>query len=403
MKDTLKDAALRLIRDPRFLYRLGHQLRQLGVVGEERNRLVLALAGIGRSLENSASVIVKGSTSSGKSTLVKKAALLFPKDSVLERASLSPKALAHGKGSLAGKILVLNEYRGAKDALLLLRLLQSEGRVEHEYTTVRGSKRGTETAMRVGTPVVFTTTTHAKVFEDDETRFLSLWSDETPEQSLAILIAKATKPQTIDYKDLPLWRKALSLVASKKNDFENPPGWLRYVAEHLPLGNIRVRRDWDRFLSLCQAVALCRGAWQRERPVNITFKDYAVAFRILDPVFSSTLQGLRTQELELSKAVSSLNRRLERSVTTKEIATELKWKEPVVYKHLKSAQQKGLIDFEPGTRESNRKLVRASEQLSVRFLPSPRQVLRSNPEIGEEVSFIDPFTGAREILRIAKK
>jgi hypothetical protein len=57
-------------------------------------------------------------------------AQLFPPDCVIERASLSPKALAHGKGSLAGKIFLLREYRGGKDALLLLRLLHSGGRAK---------------------------------------------------------------------------------------------------------------------------------------------------------------------------------------------------------------------------------------------------------------------------------
>jgi hypothetical protein len=210
MKATARDghsvtqSALRLLRDPLFLYKLGQKVGQLGVVGEERNRLILLLAGIGRTQPTNASVLMKGSTSSGKSTVIKTVAMVFPPDCVIERASLSPKALAHGKGTLAGKILILNEYWSAKDALLLLRLLQSEGRIEHEFTRIRGTKRSTETTKRVGMPVVLTTTTEAKVFEDDETRFLSLWADESPDQSSAIMLAKASGRRVADHRDLPV-------------------------------------------------------------------------------------------------------------------------------------------------------------------------------------------------------
>ena len=118
--------------------------------------------------------------------------------------------------------------------------------------------RGTRVAQRVGIPVVITTTTDDVVFEDDETRFLSCWTDTSPEQSLAIMKARAKGPKVIDRSDILAWQAAMSALKCKKGDFEHPPKWLQYVAKHLPLDNPRVRRDWDRFLTFCSAVALCR-------------------------------------------------------------------------------------------------------------------------------------------------
>jgi hypothetical protein len=135
--------ALKLITDPLFLYRVGKKVGDLGVIGEERNRLILPLACMTRTMPLKASVIMKGSTSSGKTTVLKSSVQLFPSECVVERAGLSPKALAHGEGSLAGKILFINEYRCGKDSQLLLRLIQSDGDVKHEYTTLRdrGARR----------------------------------------------------------------------------------------------------------------------------------------------------------------------------------------------------------------------------------------------------------------------
>jgi hypothetical protein len=109
----------------------------------------------------------------------------------------------------------------------------------------RSRKRGTRVTQRVGTPVVITTTTDEEVFADDETRFVSCWIDISREQSLAILEARARGPKTIDRRDLPIWRAAMSLLKYNK-------------ARHLPLDDVRVRRDWDRFITFCSAIALCR-------------------------------------------------------------------------------------------------------------------------------------------------
>jgi len=395
----LEKQALCLISDPKLLFRAGQKIRQLGVVGEERNALILLLAGIARTLPDPPSVLVKGSTSSGKSTLVKESVQLFPPDCVVERAGLSVKALAYGKGSLANKILFINEYRCGRDSQLLLRLLQTEGRIRHESTTLWGSRRSTKTVERIGAPVVLTTTTDDKVFADDETRFLSVWIDESPDQTLAILKAQVCGRKAINYRDLPVWRTALSLLKCGEKDFRNPPAWLQYVAQQLPLEKVRVRRDWKRFLGFCKAVALCHPTKKHGETRDITFADYCVAYRILEPVLASTMHGFPSQQLLIGKAVASLNKRLGRAVTAREIAQELKWKESLVYKHVKPAVRHRILEYEPGAREQNVKRLFALKGARDRFLASPSSVFRNNPKIGTKATCINPFTGKRRILR----
>lgn len=398
-QDDIYRKALRLLSDPRFLFRAGQKIGELGVVGEERTRMITLLACVGRTLPVPPGVMEKGSTASGKSTVVKNTILLFPPECVIERAGLSGKALAHGAGSLANKILFINEYRCGKDAQQLLRLLQTEGHIRHEFTTVRGARRGTEIAERFGTPTVLTTTTDDKVFADDETRFLSVWVDESPSQTLAILKAKATGPRKISYRDLRVWRTALSLIVCKEGDFDHPPAWLEYVAERVPLNKVRVRRDWDRFLSFCKAVALCRAATRTSDAVDITFADYCVAYRILEPALAATLHSLPSQEFTVGRTVADLTKQRGRAVTVNEISTQLGWKSSLVYKHVKRAVKHRLIEYETGAREKNVKLLRANMDFSDGFLPTPASVFRSNPKIGSEVRYVDPFTGERRIMR----
>jgi hypothetical protein len=125
---------------------------------------------------------------------------------------------------------------------------------------------------------------------------------------------------------------------------------------------------------------------------EIEFEDYCVAYRILEPVFASTLRGVPSQALVLAEAVRKLNHLLDRPVTTREIAKELNWKESLVHKHKKFAVRQKLIEYESGTREKNvKRLVAHNEEVG--FLPHPRQVLKRNPEIGRKVKYVDPFTG----------
>jgi hypothetical protein len=392
------ERANQLLSDPQFLYRANQKIGELGVVGEERNRLVLFLAALTRSTESPASVLVKGSTSSGKTTLVKSVVELFPRNCVVVRSGLTAKALAYGDGSLAQKILFLHEYRCGRDAQLLLRLIQSDGQLKYESTSIRGSKRGTIVTDRVGMPVVLTTTTDVEVYADDETRFLSAWADESPQQNKAIMIALAGGRKTSDTRDLPVWREATAVLLSKRGDFETPPSWLEYVADRLPSIKPRVRRDWVRFISFCKVIALIRAGRDATPRLNIAFSDYCIAHRIFEPVFASTVRGVRSQEMEVCLAVTRLYRRTKRAVAAKEIAAELGWKNSLVYKYLPDAIREGLVEYEPGTREANLKLVRPTENESGQFLPSPRSVMRANPEIGKAVEYCDPFTGETMIM-----
>src|SRR5258708_530908 len=94
--------ARELLRDQAFLYRAMTKIGALGVVGEERNRLILFLAGLTKDLDVQVSVLVKGQSSSGKSNLVRRTLQIFPPESIICRASLSAKAPVHGEGSLKG-------------------------------------------------------------------------------------------------------------------------------------------------------------------------------------------------------------------------------------------------------------------------------------------------------------
>ncbi len=395
---ALKKKAQRLISEPRFLYKAGQKIGEIGVVGEERLRLIVFLAAVTRNLPDKASVLVKGSTSSGKSTVVKHVLQLFPPSCIVDRAGLSKKAIPHGHGNLGDKILLMTEYQSGREAQFFLRLMQSEGQIKHEATTVRGANRRTKTYTRTGIPVVITTTTLDKVFPDDETRFLSSYVSEGPEQTLAILRAQARGKPCIDSKDLELWRAATGLLRTKPGDFGIPPNWLDYVAEHLPLGEVRVRRDWIRFLAFLRAVALCRPRPDRG-PLDISSGDYCVAYKIFEPVLVASVRELPAQEMQVAQTIARPNKETGEAATIRDVAKRLGWKEDLVRKRAKSAVKNRLAEFEPGNREKNVKRLVARDDATKKFLPTPRQVLKHHKDIGRKIKYVDPFNGTWKVVR----
>jgi hypothetical protein len=404
MREKVRAAALTLLRDALFFFRFVQQIGELGIVGEQRNCLILFLAGMTKAFDKPVSVLKKGASSTGKSESVKATLSFFPPECVSTRASLSRKAPAYGAGDLSGKILYIAEYRGAKDALYLTRLLQSEGRIEHEYTTVTGRKRGTVVATRKGIPVVFSTTTERRVFEDDETRFLSIQADDSPEQTQGVIVACfSSAPNQQRGTNLSIWQEAIRIACQKVPRFRHPV-WFNYLAKHIPTGEPRARRDAVRFLSLLKAVALCRSysdgrIRQCASEIEINFADYCVAHRILAPAFTSTFAGAHPRALELADGVRALSEKLDRPVAVKELAKKLAWDGALVYKYAKEAAAAKLIDYEPGFRVWNVKRLLPGIVSSPGFLPDPQLIFHNCPETGKDVSYLDPLTGKAVVLR----
>jgi predicted transcriptional regulator len=397
-KNKIMDAAAQLIKDPRFLHRARKKIAALGMVGEVRNVLIVFLACLTLILKRKVSLIVTGPSSSGKSTVLQLPLKLFPPELVITRASFSRRAMAYGKEPLDDKILYVNEYRGGKEAQLLLRILQSEGEIAHEYTA--GGK--TEVTQRLGSPVVLTTTTEENIFEDDATRFLTIQINETSEQNLAVFKAEISPRKRSEEPKLEVWRQAIRLLKDSYDGDFPFPSWFEYVAEQVPRDKVRSRRDWKRFLSLIQAIALCRS--QGDGNKEITFADYCVAYRIFNSAFTATAYTLNENELDLQKAVIRLHKQLGRAVTTKEIREELGWQESMTYKFVRKAVNHKLVQKESGTQEKNVKRFLPVPDSYGTFLPSPKKVLDNAEELGQSIKYLDPFTGEwKTVNRNAEK
>lgn len=388
-KDRVAQEAQQLVTDSRCLYLAARKIGELGIVGEMRNRVIIFLACLTMWLDEKVSVIVMGPSSSGKTTLMDKATQVFPPESIIRRASFSKKAIAYGEESFEKKLLSVNEYRPNAESQLMLRLLQSEGRVAHEYV----SGQHTEVAERVGYPVILTTTTVDDLVEDDATRFLNIRVSEKPEHIRAVLRRTLERKEPQE-PDLKVWQQAIRLLGERAKEPVEFPTWLDYVVDHVPLDKVRVQRDWHRCLGMLQASALCG----KEHGRDISFADYCALYRILNPALTATMHAVSEHEIALRQSVLRLAKELGHGVTVNEVREDLHWNKTMAYKYVHAAVAHKLIEHERGTREKNVKRLLPIEGVAGKFLPSPKQVLKNVKDLGESVQFINPFNGKLETV-----
>ena len=388
-QSTLSERATALINDPRFVFRAGKKIGELGIVRESRNRLIIFIACLTMFLDDKVSVLVTAPSGSGKSTVIEVPLKLFPPECVVRRASFSRKALVFGQESLDKKVLYVTEFSGSKEARLMLRILQSEGELAHEYSV--GGK--TRVARRSGSPVVLTTTTEERVFEDDATRCLSIRVSETPTKILAVLKAAlvSRKNANDEEPEVEVWQHAIRLIGERAKKPVEFPSWLEYVAEQLPHDKVRVQRDWKRCLAFLKAAALCRPHSGSEP--GITFGDYCTVYRILNPALTATAYAVNENEVAVQNAVQELRKELGHPIATKQVADRLGWGDGMTYKYVRAALKHKLIQHEGGTREKNVKRLLPTTDGTKPFLPSPNGVLKEFRELREEASYVDPLTG----------
>jgi hypothetical protein len=165
-------------------------VRARGLVGEERLAQTLYLVLTSRLLDKQVSAGVKGHSASGKSYTVETVTRFFPPEAYLEFTAMSEKALIYSPEQYAHRTLIMYEVvamrEGVEDDMTsyFIRSLLSEGRIEYPVT-VRDKEGGftTKTIIKEGPTNLIFTTTKTRVHAENETRILSLGTDDSREQT----------------------------------------------------------------------------------------------------------------------------------------------------------------------------------------------------------------------------
>jgi hypothetical protein len=389
-----KRGAKKLLRSRYVFNKFLRAMEKSGLVGEERNALVLFVVAMSCILNRPLNVFVKGHSSTGKNWLVTRVLRLFPKSLVIEITSASEQAWSYLESAFRHCVVYLQERNEAVGAMDPLRLLISEGKLVRIVPKYQGGKLVTKKRTTRGPVAAISTTTKNRLKIDDETRHISIWVDESEKQTGKILDSQFSNGGRLRRKELEAWRMVHRILRKMIGTKVVFPKWFREISKEVPVRDPRVRRYFPAFIEACRTVCLIRsfqpGRKHGDGHLEVDLADFAVTALIFDQVFVESLHlgtGVGEATRRLVEAISN---ETGKPVRPKDVARELQISMDQAYRKLRSAEQAGVIRLANKPEKSNRKKFWALP--APHFVPDPNKLFRKL-RLKETVSFVHPLTG----------
>jgi hypothetical protein len=281
----------------RILDAVAKEVQARGLVGEERLAQTLFLIFTSRLLDKQVSAGVKGHSASGKSYTVEAVTEFFPPESYIEFTGMSQRALIYSTEEYAHRTLVVYEVTALREGVeddmtsYFLRSLLSEGRIEYEVT-IRDPNGGftTRRITKEGPTNFVFTTTKTRVHAENETRILSLATDDSRDQTQRVLLELANEGNGSG--DMQEWHELQRWLASEHAEHRVTIPYAPQLAQLVPPLAVRLRRDFGSVLALIRAHAVLHQA-SRERDdtgrIIATLDDYTVVRELVADIVAENV------------------------------------------------------------------------------------------------------------------
>lgn len=220
-----KQELIKLLQSQNLYKKLNELIGKTGVIGEEKNRLIMWTVFTSRLTANPLHIICLGASGTGKTYLQEKISELIPKPHKVSFTASTENALYYvGKTDLKNKLILIEDMDGAASVLYVLRELQSKGYV-CKLVPMKDSKGNMKTILlEVEGPICLSgTTTKERIYEDNANRCLLIYLDNSEAQQQGIMqyqrllsagkINKAEEEQTKELlQDLQLMLRKINVV-----------------------------------------------------------------------------------------------------------------------------------------------------------------------------------------------
>jgi hypothetical protein len=308
---------------------------------------------------------VIGSSSAGKTNLAKTLLSCFPDEWIKEVGEISENAIKYIKWKNE-KILYIKEASGAEKSTESLKLMDA-GDGGFTACVTRGNPSEGFYTQEIQIPVKFIITTRAEgIFDPQlENRMFSLSIDESPEQTFNVLLHRCKDfAGHVKDADFGIVKKFISEL--KPFDEIKVPYSYEFL-NILEQKKIRVRRDIDKILSLCQTSAFIN---QKNRPIfeengrKILFatpEDVYNVFVLSFSSFQETVTGLSDRLQRVYDAIDS------NGDTYRGIAKKLDTYKKKVIRDVENLDNMGLVDIDTSSNTHRVKRLESFEQMRKDF------------------------------------
>jgi hypothetical protein len=220
----------------------------------------------------------------------------------------------------------------------------SEGQIEYPVVIRQddGSLR-TEKLIVPGPTNLVTSTTSISLHPENETRMLSLPSNDSKAQTRAVLLMSSDDDAPGRKPDISDWHAYQRWLASANTKVTIP--FARCVAAQIPPAAVRLRRDWNTVRALIRTHAmmhqLSRAADEHDR-IIATVDDYeAIRSLVSDLVAEGIGATVPKTVLQTVETVERLN--MPSGATVAAVARELKLERSAATRRLHTARDRGYL------------------------------------------------------------
>ncbi len=341
-----------LASDPRILDRFTQDLRRCGVVGEERNAKTVYLAITSRLLPKPVSVAVKGDSSSGKSYTTEQTVRFVPPAAVIVMTAMSERALIYMKESYKHKTLILYEAVALREGIegnmtaYFVRSLLSEGRVDYPVTIRdKDGNWTTKTIVKEGPTNIVLTTTATRLHGENETRLLSLPTNDSREQTLKVLV-RISDDDDADSPDFAPWHQLQTWLQKAEHRVFIP--YARSLAEQIPPVAVRLRRDFSAILNLIRTHAIIHQL-NRSRDhsgrIVAAVEDYEVVRELVADLVADGVEATVSPTIrETVECIRQLTVSSKDGVQVVAVAEKLNLDKSAALRRVRAARQRGYLE-----------------------------------------------------------
>jgi hypothetical protein len=400
---TIAQQAGTVLADPALLYRVGETIAALGVAGEAVNCRLLYCVFTSRIMAKPISAIIKGDAAGGKNNVIERTVALIPADQHFDLSGMSERALIYDARDYRHHSIIIFEVHGQGGEMgqYLLRSLISEGRLSYATVEKLDGELKTVLIEKPGPTNFVTTTTSPEIHAENETRIWSLLVDDTDATTRDVHQLQAQRAAgRAQAVDTTLWLQAqrwLALAGTREAIIPFAPE----LAKRMPRKPLRLRRDFDRLLSLIQVIAILHQVQRGQdgqRRVIATLADYAMARSLVEAVFQRAIQGVTEKTLMLVDLVDAVleEKGADSTASYADLVARTGRPKMWVSRWLKPALQLGLVENLEAEKGRAARLVRGKFRLeNSGVLPTVEQLAQA---VGETVAWVDPLSGSPQKL-----
>jgi len=315
--EEIKEAALNLLKDPAFFFKVREFLEKHGkinnytkkvIIGEDDNKLLLFCVGLCAKYHKKLNAIIQGESSSGKSRLLYLYFLLFKND-VIDLFRASERAIDHLSMDLEGKIIVIKELEGGKSAIYSIKIVIDPESDRLTLWTVEKDEKTNEqiTVQKTvqGHPIFVSTTTDVQIDAELKNRIFLVAMDDSEVQTKRI--AKVDDEERSGFfpditDELNVFRCAIQMLRPLQVKI---PFSIEYPTKH-----VKSRRSRAHLLDLIEVVAFAH-QYQRDiikvkepdgneyEYIIATPGDFEVAYEIAKRTIERDIQEVHPKALKL--------------------------------------------------------------------------------------------------------